>query len=419
MTAPEATRGASPFRRPAFRRLTIGWVATNLGDSALYLVLAIWVRQLTGSEALGAAVFIALGAPALLSPFTGHLADRVRRRPLMIATSVAVAVLVSSLLLVRDAGDAWIIFVVAFGYGLAGTVTAAAQSGLLRDMLPDEELGSANGTFSSIDNGMRIVSPTLGTGLYVLAGPWAVIAVSIAGFAVMALVLALTSIVESEPEPAGHGEPYLREVTAGFRALLGEPTLRVLAIAMATAFAATGLLNATVFPLIESATGAGPEALGPLQTVQGVGALVGGLLSALVMRRIGERWLVTAGLVLLAIGVAAGLASVTWASAGLAGWFGMGVAQLLIGLGVPWVIVGAVTYRMRVTPRRLQGRTSAAMNMLANVPQMLLLSLGAALLAAIDFRWLLLVCAAGIAGAALFAAVAGRRGGAEATTPAA
>ena len=99
-------------------------------------------------------------------------------------------------------------------------------------------------------------------------------------------------------------------------------------------------------------------------------------------------------------------------------WAGLGAVQGLIGFGVPWVIVGVVTLRMRLTPPRLQGRTSAALNVSINVPQMLLLALGSALLVVVDFRWLILVAAVGVLLAAA-AVWAGRRlDAAAATAPA-
>lgn len=419
MTAATApARPASPTRRPEYRRLMVGWFATNLGDSALYLVLAIWMRELTGADAAAALVFLFLGLPALLAPFAGQLADRMSRRRLLVGTNLGTAAVVLALLLVDGPERAWLIYAVTFLYGLAAYLTAAAQSGLLRDLLPDDELGSANGIFTSIDSVCRIVSPALGAGLYVLAGPWAVVAVAAAGFLVMGVLLLTLRVQESAPEPRLEGETAWHEITAGFRALLADPMLRLLTIATAVAFGITGLLNATIFPLIEDGLQAGPAALGPAQTIQGVGALIGGLCAAAVLRRIGERRLVFWGLVLLGLGIAASLPLVTlglpeaWMR-----WAGVGVVQTMIGFGVPWVIVGVVTLRMRLTPARLQGRTSAALNMAINVPQMLLLALGASLLGVIDYRWLLVVSAVGVLAAALSVVVGLRRVPAAAAGP--
>lgn len=407
--ASAAVKPPSPMRRPAYRRLMVGWVATNLGDSALYLVLAIWVKELTGSDAAGALVFLFIGLPALLAPFAGQLADRVHRRPLLIATNLGTAAVVLTLLLVRGADDVWLIYAATFGYGLAAYLTAAAQSGLLRDLLPDDELAGANGIFTSIDNGMRIISPALGAALYVAAGPWAVIALAAAGFLVMAVMLTTVRIEESPPEPRLDGETYWHELSGGFRALLADPLLRLLTIATAVGFGLTGLLNATIFPLVEHGLQEGPAALGPAQAIQGVGALAGGLCSAWMLRRIGERRLVAWGLALLGVGTLVAYLVVQWPlPEAWMRWAGIGALQALIGFGVPWVLVGVVTLRMRLTPARLQGRTSAALNVSINVPQMLMLALGSALLGVIDYRWLIAATAVGVLGAALAVAL-GRR----------
>ncbi|GAA1422607.1 MFS transporter [Agrococcus citreus] len=407
--SPATAKPPSPMRRPAYRRLMVGWVATNLGDSALYLVLAIWVKELTGSDAAGALVFLFIGLPALLAPFAGQLADRVHRRPLLIGTNLGTAAVVLTLLLVRGPDQVWLIYAATFGYGLAAYLTAAAQSGLLRDLLPDDELAGANGIFTSIDNGMRIVSPALGAALYVAAGPWAVITLAAAGFLVMAIVLTTVRIEESAPEPRLDGETYWHELSAGFRALLADPLLRLLTVATAVGFGLTGLLNATIFPLVEHGLQEGPAALGPAQAIQGIGALAGGLCSAWMLRRIGERRLVAWGLALVGLGTLAAFVLVQWPLAeAWMRWAGMGVVQGLIGFGVPWVIVGVVTLRMRLTPARLQGRTSAALNVSINVPQMLLLALGSALLGVVDYRWLIAVTALGVLAAALAVAL-GRR----------
>ncbi|WP_405218542.1 MFS transporter [Agrococcus sp. Ld7] len=399
--APMATP-PSPMRRPAYRRLMVGWFATNLGDSALYLVLAIWVRELTGSNSAGALVFLFLALPALLAPWAGQLADRVRRRPLMILTNLGTAAVILTLLLVRGPAQVWLIYAVAFGYGFSAYLTSAAQAGLLRDLLPDEELGSANGIFTSIDNGMRIVSPPLGAGLYVLAGPWVVVAVSVTGYLVMALMLLSVRIVESLPEPRTGDETPWGEISAGFRELHRDPLLRLLTLAAAAGFGLTGILNATVFPLIEHGLQAGPAALGPAQAIQGVAALAGGLVSAALLRRIGERRLFAWGMTLVAIGSFAAFAIVQWPlPEAWMRWVGIALVQWPVGFGVPWVIVGLSTLRMRLVPRRLQGRASAAMNVSISVPQMLLLAIGTAAMVVVDFRWLLLASAVGIGGAAV------------------
>ena len=73
------------------------------------------------------------------------VADRVRRRPLLIVTNLATAVAVLPLLFVHDRGDVWIIYAVTAAYGFSFTVLGAGLLGLLATMLPADELADANG----------------------------------------------------------------------------------------------------------------------------------------------------------------------------------------------------------------------------------------------------------------------------------
>lgn len=74
-----------------------GVVVSGFGSSAMWLVSGIWVKDLTGSNGLAALCVFALWAPTLVGPVLGVLADRVRRRPLLIAMNLALAALLPTL----------------------------------------------------------------------------------------------------------------------------------------------------------------------------------------------------------------------------------------------------------------------------------------------------------------------------------
>src|SRR3954471_7541683 len=100
-----------------FRLVFVGVGLSLFGDSLLLLVLAIWVKSLTGSNAQAGATFVLLGLPSLLSPLGGYLVDRVRRRRFLVGVNVASALMLLPLLLVDDAGDVSVIYGVTFMYG--------------------------------------------------------------------------------------------------------------------------------------------------------------------------------------------------------------------------------------------------------------------------------------------------------------
>lgn len=360
-----------------FRRLTVAWTFSNFGDSALYLTLAIWTKDLTGSNAAAGLVFLALGLPVFLAPLAGQLADRVSRKKLVAVVNLVAAAGVLALLAVDDASDLWLIYLVTFGYGWVGYVTSAAQSGLLRDMLDDGDLAGANGLLTTLDQGLRLVTPLAGAGIYALYGGGAVAVLTASMLVVAAVVMLTVRVVESPPVPNDEREGFRRELTAGFRHLRSTPALADLILLLAIAFAVTGFASSTTFAVVDQGLGLPSEFFGVLSSIQGGGSVVGGLTAALLVRRAGER--ATAGIGLVLVG--AGLAAELTPSAVV-----VSIGAAVLGIGVVWMVVGMVTLRQRLTSARLQGRTSAATNMALNGPQVAGTATGAALIAVVDYR---------------------------------
>jgi len=391
--APLAIDARSALRSPAFRRLTVAWGFTNFADSILALILAVWVKDLTGSDGLGGLVFAALGVPALVSPLLGQVADRVSRRRMMAVTYAAGSATLLALFAVRSADDVWIVFAVTVVYSSVGFATTAAQSGLVRDMLPDAALAAANGRLTTIDQVFRLTMPVVGAGVYVATGPLPLVAAATVAFAAAAAVITRIRLVETPPTAHDERAPFRSEASAGFRHLLTTPPLGGLTVALLVGCAAVGLLNASSFAVIDRGLGLGPQMLGPVSSIQGATAIVAGLTAARLVARWGSPRLMAVGLGAVAVGVLPTLgSSLPGVLAGLG----------LVGLGMTWAIIGFVTERQVKTPPRLQGRVSAATNMLLNVPQLATTVLGAALLGLVDYRVLLGASALGVAaGAAL------------------
>lgn len=390
-TTPGADARAALRGRP-FRLLSVAWGFTNFADSVLAIILAVWVKDLTGSNGAAGLVFAALGLPALASPFLGQLADRVSRRRMLVVTYLVGAAVLLALLLVRGPGQVWLVLLVTVVYTGVGFATSAAQSGLVRDMLPDDALAAANGRLTTIDQVFRLLMPVVGAGAYALAGVWPLVLAASGAFVVAAAVVARVRVRETPP--ADEREPYLAEVTAGFRHLAGTAPLGVLTVALVVAFGAVGLLNAVSLAIVEDGLGLPAALLGPVSSVQAVTAIVAGLTAARLVARWGAQRLVALGLVVLALGIVPATGtSVVAVVVGLGG----------VGLGVTWAIVGFVTERQLRTPPALQGRVAAASTMLLNVPQLLLTVVGAALVGVVDYRALLVVTVAGIAVAAALA----------------
>ena len=374
--------------RRDMRLYVAGQTLSMFGDRALWLALAVWAKTLTGSSAAAGLVILGVSAPALLAPLSGLLTDRVKRRPLLVVTNVATAAAVLPLLLVHDRADVWILYAVTVAYGCAYTVLGAGESALVATMVPAELLAEANGVLQTAREGLRLVAPLAGAALFTAVGGAAVALIDAATFLIAAA--ALLAMRVSEPAPAPRTERVRAALLAGVRHLRVTVPLRQLTTASGAALLVVGFSETLTFEVAGRGLGRDPSFVGVLIAIQGVGAVAGAATAAALVRRVGEGHIAGLGMIVFSAGttllMSGNLAVV------LAG-------KVLVGVGIPWVIVGLVTLLQRLTPGPLQGRVYSAIDVLVGTPQTISIALGAVLIAFVDYRLLLLVEAAVVAAA--------------------
>ena len=179
------------------RRYLIGQSFSLFGDTAMFLAMGIWVKVLSGSNGEAGLVFFAFGAAALLSPLAGMAVDRLPRRPLLFWSNLGGGAVVLLLLLVHGRSQLWLIYLVAFLYGLVYTFLSAGQTALLKVMLPDELIGDARGMLSTVREGLRLFGPLAGAGLFALAGGGVVAVVDASTFVIAAASLLFVRVEET------------------------------------------------------------------------------------------------------------------------------------------------------------------------------------------------------------------------------
>jgi MFS family permease len=127
--------------------------------------------------------------------------------------------------------------------------------------------------------------------------------------------------------------------------------------------------------------------------VQGVGAIAGALVATRVIARYGETGAAGLGMAIFALGTL--LMTDSTLAVVLAG-------KVLFGLGLPWIVVAFLTLLQRSTPSHLQGRAFAASELAFGAPQTLSIAVGAALVALVDYRLVLLAQAVTVTAAAAY-----------------
>ncbi|MFD8808853.1 MFS transporter [Streptomyces sp. NPDC059597] len=349
-------------------------VVSGFGSSALWLASGVWVKGITGSDGLAALCVFALWAPTLAGPALGALADRVRRRPLMITMNLALAALLLPLTTVSSPARLWLLFTVLFLYGAADAVHDAAESALVGAAVDPELLGAFNGLRTTAREGVKLLAPLAGAGLYTAYGGPAVALLDAATFVLAAALCALLRVREARP--GGHEPPH---ITQGVRHVWAHPTLRTLVMAAGTTMLFAALNGATVYAVVDR-LGRTPAYAGVLYAAQGAGSVVIGVAAGPLLARFGAPRFAAAGIALTALAVAARV--VPSAPVAL-------VAGAAAGVGLPCALIAAFTAVQRGTPEDLLGRASAATNTLVFAPNVLGLALGAALVEAADLRLLL------------------------------
>ncbi|MFB7211009.1 MFS transporter [Streptomyces sp. NPDC056255] len=372
-------------------------VVSGFGTSAMWLAAGVWVKSLTGSDSLAALAVFAMWLPVLVGPALGTIADRLPGKKLLVGSNLVMAALLASLTAVDSAGRVWLLFAVLVMYGASFVLMDAAESALVAGAVDARLLGDFNGLRMMAGEGMKLLAPLAGAGLYARFGGGAVALLDAASFVLAAGVCALLPApVRAEAAPAGRRG----ELTAGVRQVWGSPVLRPLVLAGSVTMLCAGLNGAALYAVVDDSLGHSPTYAGVLYAVQGAGSVAVGLLAGPLLRRLPERVFTAAGIALFAVAV--GARALPYDAVALA-------ASAAVGVGLPCVLIAAMTAVQRETPPSVLGRTAATANTLLMVPNAVALALGAGLIALVDIRVLLpLVGAAALATAALL--VKGRRG---------
>lgn len=381
----------SVLRDRVVRLYLIGQSLSSLGDSALWLALAIWVKTLTGSSTDAGLVMFFFSAAALAGPVLGTVVDRVRRSRVLVVANVVGALVVLPLLLVDGPDDVWLIYLVMFAYGLVNKIIGSAQSALIADLLPGDRLAEVNGLMRSTREALRIAAPLIGAGTFVWLGAQAVIVLDALTFLGAVVFLLRMRVQEARPERSGRSLP--AEIAEGGRYLLGHRMLRWLVLGFGVAALAYGFSESGIFSAVDDGLHLGPAFVGITGMVQGAAAVLIGPFAGRLNRVLGEMRLVRLGLA----GYAVSLLMLAVPSLPV-----LLASMVVAGVSLPLAGVGLMTCLQISTPKHLQGRVFSAADLAVSAPLALSVAVGSGVLTAVGYQLLFVVGAVVlVAGAAL------------------
>lgn len=335
-----------------FRRLLLGRLVTNAGDS-LYLVAAMWlVFDLTGSSFFTGIAGFLTQFPRALQFLLGPLVDRWPLRGVLVVTQAIQAVVVLSIPVAAYTGTltVWVVLAVIPVLATLNRFVYPAQSAALPRIVASERLARANSAFSFANNGTNMVFNAVGGVLIGVIGATSLYLVDSATFA-LAVLLFVGVRVPSGGRSTGADDSvvtgYVSDLTEGMACIRGTVFVKVILSAVVLNFT-IGVTIATL-PAFGAVRG-GPDVYGALLAGLGGGMALGASATTLLED-------VKYGHVRIA-GSVIGL--VTWLGAVYSPW-----VLLTVGLfALAWVPVGIgnVMWRtmiQRVTPDAFIGRVTS------------------------------------------------------------
>jgi len=290
------------------------WMQT-IGQSWLVL-------RLTGSgTAIGLVVALQFLPMLFLAPVGGVVADRVDKRKMLYITQSMMGVLALILAVLVSTGivKLWMVYLLAFGFGLLNSFDNPLRQSFIREMAGAEELTNAVALNSTEVNIARLIGPAVAGVLIETVGLAFCFFINAGSF--LAVLIALSLMRTTELHTAKPNKQAKGQLLEGFRYVLNTPILRDVLIMMAIIGTLAYEFQVSL-PLMSKFTFHGNAAsYAMLTSAMAAGAIAGGLMTA-TRRKIGRN-----GLIIAAVGF--GIAILATAA-----------APNLIAAAVAMVVVG-------------------------------------------------------------------------------
>ena len=306
LTSRGATAALRPLRHRSFALLwsagLISVIGTWMQTVAVGALIISQTGKATWAVLVAAGAFLPLG---LVSPIGGALADRLPRRPVLVAGNLAeglIAVAIA-ILVARGPASPLALLGLVTVQGCAAALVGPFQQAILPDLVPRSEFLAAASLNSALFNLGRIAGPALaGATVAAFGYPVAFVANAVSFLAVVAAL----AFIRLPPPPRTHTGGLFSSLRAGLDAARAEPSCW----AAIRSIAVVGIIASPFIALVpvmahHLAHGAGErevaQVTGLLTTAQGAGAVAGALILAPLGARLGLGRLVAGSLLLLPV----------------------------------------------------------------------------------------------------------------------
>ena len=275
--APARMLGA--LRHRNYRLFLFGQIVSTVGTWMQTVALPWLALQLTHNAFLVGLVLATQFLPVLLgSPFAGVIADRYRKRTVLLVTQTSFVLPPLALFLLSATGHAqyWMVVVAAFATGAINALDVPTRQAFQIEMVGKQDLMNAIALNSSVFNASAVIGPSIAGVLIGLVGvPICFLLNSVSYLAAIAALLLMRDL----PGTARHREdlPLGARLAQGADYARREPVVGMLLLLVAV-FSLFAMNRTTLLPLFaDGVLRVGAQGFGFLLASMGVGSFAGAL----------------------------------------------------------------------------------------------------------------------------------------------
>ncbi|MEH6889616.1 MFS transporter [Bacillus sp. JJ864] len=271
---------------------------------------AIWIRNMallffvmeqTNNDPVAVSILSVMEyAPIFIFSFVGGaLADRWNPNRTMITGDILSALSIVMIVFLLNIGYWQALFAATFVSAVVSQFSQPATSRVFKHHVEEEHVSAAIAISQSLQALFLIFGPVVGTFVYTQLGLFASLYSLIIIFALSALCLSFLPGWMKEVE--ARQSSLWNDIKEGWLYVLRLNPLRMLAIAFSIIGLAAGLVQPLEVFLVVERLGMEKEAVQYLTAADGIGMLIGGVVAAVVSKKVKQKHLLVFGMIILAV----------------------------------------------------------------------------------------------------------------------
>lgn len=336
-----------------------GGSVSQLGSAMTSFALILWTYTQTNSAmAVSLMSFCNFLPYILVSLIAGGFVDRHHKKTIMLTADSLAAVCSMAVCVLFWNGrlEIWHIYLVNAVIGFMNSFQGPAQAVAIGIMVPKERLSQMSGMSSFSSNLVSVLSPVFASAIFAFGGLGMVIALDLLSFVFNFFILLLFIKIPEELKDIPEKKNILSGTIDGFRFLLQNKGLWYVIVTMAVINFFSQLTYENILsPMILARSGNDSLVLGVVNTVLGIGGILGGLVVSVKSLKISSVKMIyfSAALSFLLGDLLMGLGqNVYWWSA----------AAIAASFPIPFIMAGQNVILYKMVPQKLQGSVFSVRN---------------------------------------------------------